>query len=283
MEVHMRVTTLWLLAASLSCTVPAETLARADAPASAGGFSFELIDDGGRTLPTFFHTGRTYVLGAAGVRYRVRVRNESGRRAEVVVSVDGRDVIDGGPSSLGKSGYIVDSRGEVVIDGYRLSENAVAAFRFGTVSRSYAALEGDARDVGVIGVAVFPERQLRAEPLRDSPSRDSSSREKSARAEAIQGAPSPSAPEAKRPGLGTTFGEEHESHVQRVAFLRESTRPAATLTLRYDDRPGLLAAGVDLDRGRCVPPEQRVRRDADPFRRDATYAPPPKGWSPGRS
>jgi hypothetical protein len=65
--------------------------------------------------------------------------------------------------------------------------------------------------------------------------------------------------------------------------LRESTRPAATLTLRYDDRPGLLAAGVDLDRGRCVPAEQRVRRDADPFRRDVGYAPPPKGWSPGRS
>jgi hypothetical protein len=283
MEVHMRVTTLWLLAASLSCTVPVETLARADAPASAGGFSFELIDDGGRTLPTFFHAGRTYVLGTKGVRYRVRVRNESGRRAEVVVSVDGRDVIDGGPSSLEKNGYIVDSRGEVVIDGYRLSESAVAAFRFGTVSRSYAALEGDARDVGVIGVAVFPERQVRAEPLRDSLSRDSSSREKSARAESIQGAPSPSAPEAKRPGLGTTFGEEHESHVQRVAFLRESTRPAATLTLRYDDRPGLLAAGVDLDRGRCVPADQRVRRDADPFRRDAGFAPPPKGWSPGRS
>jgi hypothetical protein len=283
MVVHMRVTTLGLLAASLSCTVPVETLARADSPATAGGFSFELIDDGGRTLPTFFHGGRTYVLGTAGVRYRVRVRNESGRRAEVVVSVDGRDVIDGSPSSLEKNGYIVDSRGEVVIDGYRLSENAVAAFRFGTVSRSYAALEGDARDVGVIGVAVFPERPMRPEPLRDSPSRDSSSREKSARAESIQGAPSPAAPEAKRPGLGTTFGEEHESHVQRVAFLRESPRPAATLTLRYDDRPGLLAAGVDLNRGRCVPPEQRVRRDADPFRRDAGYAPPPKGWSPGRS
>jgi hypothetical protein len=62
----MRVTTLWLLAASLSCTLPAETLARADAPASAGGFSFELIDDGGRTLPTFFHGGRTYVREPPG-------------------------------------------------------------------------------------------------------------------------------------------------------------------------------------------------------------------------
>jgi hypothetical protein len=271
----MRVATLWMLAASLSCTMPAGTLARSDSPASQGGFTFELIDDGGRVLPTFLHRGRTYVLGTAGVRYRVRIRNDSGRRAEVVVSVDGRDVIDGGPSSLEKRGYLLDAHGEAVIDGYRLSQDAVAAFRFGTVSRSYAALEGDARDVGVIGVAVFPERELRPVPLRDSPSR-----EKSASAESMHGAP---APEAKRPGLGTTFGEEHESHVRRVAFSRESTRPAVTLTLRYDDRPGLLAAGVDLDGGRCVPAEQRLRREAEPFRRDAGYAPPPKGWSPGRS
>jgi len=274
----MRNAILWTLAAALSCTVPSETPAREDAPASRDGFSFELVDDGGKALPTFFHAGRTYVLGAAGVRYRVRVRNESGRRAEVVVSVDGRDVIDGGPSSLEKNGYVVDAHGVAVIDGYRLSENAVAAFRFGAVSRSYAALEGDARDVGVIGVAVFPERRPRPVPMRESLSGD-----RSAGAGSAREAPAPATAEAKRPGLGTTFGEEHESHVQRVAFLRESSRPEVTLTLRYDDRPGLLAAGVDLDGGRCAPDDARLRRNADPFRRDAGYATPPKGWSPGRS
>jgi hypothetical protein len=274
----MRVTTPWMIAAGLALALPAGARARTDAPASRGAFRLELVDDGGRTLPTYLHEGRTYVLGTAGVRYRLRVRNDSGRRAEVVVSVDGRDVVDGGPSSLDKHGYVVDAHGEVVIDGYRLSEDAVAAFRFGTVSRSYAALEGDARDVGVIGVAVFPERPERPVPLRHSPAR-----ERSASAESMQGAPAPASPEARRPGLGTTFGEEHESHVRRVAFTRQSTRPAVLLSLRYDDRPGLLAAGVDLDGGRCVSPDQRLRRDADPFRRDAGYARPPKGWSPGRS
>jgi hypothetical protein len=87
----------------------------------------------------------------------------------------------------------------------------------------------------------------------------------------------------RRPGLGTTFGEEHDSRVTRVAFQRESARPELVLTLRYDDRPGLVAAGVDLDANRCVPGEVRQRQAADPFRRDAGYAPPPKGWSPSRS
>jgi hypothetical protein len=269
----MHATTACILAACLTIAVPAGARARTDAPASQGGFRLELVDDGGRPLPSYLHEGRTYVLGSAGARYRLRIRNDSGRRVEVVVSVDGRDVIDGGPSSLGKRGYLVDARGEVLIDGYRLSEDAVAAFRFGTVARSYAALEGDARDVGVIGVAVFPERRPRPAPLRDSPAR-----EKSASAEAVQGAPAPAAPEAKRPGLGTTFGEEHESHVRQVAFVRESASPAVRLTLRYDDRAGLLAAGVDVD-GRCEAPEQRLRREADPFRRDSRWAPPPRGWT----
>jgi hypothetical protein len=265
------------LAACLLLATPAGARARTDALASQGGFRLELVDDGGRPLPAYAHEGRTYVLGTAGARYRLRVRNETGRRAEIVASVDGRDVIDGGPASIGKRGYLVDAGAEVVIDGYRLSEDAVAAFRFGTVARSYAALQGDARDVGVIGVAVFPERRPRPVLLHDGPAR-----ERSASAESARGAPAPAAPEAKRPGLGTSFGEEHESHVRTVAFLRESASPAVRLTLRYDDRAGLLAAGVDVD-GRCEAPEQRLRRDADPFRRDARWAPPPRGWTPSGS
>ena len=90
-----------------------------------------------------------------------------------------------------------------------------------------------------------------------------------------------SAKAAPRPGLGTTFGEEHDSRVHRVAFARESARPEVVLKLRYDDRPGLLAAGVDLDPGRCGPDDAWLRRSADPFRRDAGFARPPRGTTIG--
>src|SRR5262249_57151594 len=73
-------------------------------------------------------------------------------------SVDGRDVIDGQPARWDKRGYVVDPYGRVTIDGYRLSQESVAAFRFSSVPRSYSAQMGSARDVGVIGVAVFVER-----------------------------------------------------------------------------------------------------------------------------
>jgi hypothetical protein len=296
------------LAALLTAIVtalPAAACARPHAgPARSGPWSVEIVDQHGRVLPTFTHDGRTYVLGTRGDRYQVRVRNGSWRRVEAVVSVDGRDVLDGEPSALGKRGYLVEARGEVTIDGFRLSDAAVAAFRFSSVARSYAAQMGDARDVGVIGVAVFPEREPPPRPrLSEWWRGGDQGRRGGAEAESLgsgEAAPAPARPEARaeaksgaegapaaaedrsaarRPGLGTEFGEQRESWVREVPFERASARPDALLTVRYDDRRGLLALGVDVD-GRLAASDAWLRETADPFRRDGRHAVPPPGWRP---
>jgi hypothetical protein len=286
---------------------PGVTRARvSEAPARQGAWSVELTDEWGRTLPTFDHRGRTYVLGEPGQRYLLRVRNGSGQRVEVVASVDGRDVTDGRPAAFERRGYLVEPYGEVTIDGYRLSQASVAAFRFGSVARSYAASKGDARDVGVIGVAVFPERApiVRRQPPYPYPypypwgwdappgyeyePRSGAAPAPAPRSEAQAEGKASRAPssamrgdEGSRPGLGTEFGEQHGSPVQEVAFERASSRPAAVLTLRYDDRRGLVAAGVDLDRwGWDRGDERRRREHANPFRAEGPYAEPPPGWRP---
>jgi hypothetical protein len=264
-----------------------------------GGYSVEAVDESGRALPTFEHRGRTYVLGSLGQRYLLRFRNGSARRVELVASVDGRDVVDGRPASFQKRGYVVEPWGELTVDGFRTSQDSVAAFRFSSVSRSYAARKGDARDVGVVGLAVFAERRPRWVPPPPTPyrapgdepqassggARDQAER----RAEAAppSAAPAPgegaaaSAPRHKameRPGLGTEFAEEHESRVERTTFERASARPEAVLTFRYDDREGLLALGIDVD-GRGRRGEEAWRREsASPFRADASYCEPPPGW-----
>src|SRR5277367_6492369 len=129
-----------------------------EGPAHWGAYGLDLIDETGNVLPTFQSGGHTFVLGGLGRRYSLRLRNGSAQRVEFVAAVDGRDVLDGRPSEMAKRGYIVQPYGEVVIDGFRLNNDSVAAFRFSDVRRSYAAKMGDARDVGVIGAAVFPER-----------------------------------------------------------------------------------------------------------------------------
>lgn len=313
----MRAIPLAAVVALVACTprLPAAQ----EVPARWGAYSLEAVDEWGRTLPTYEHRGRTYVLGGLGQRYLLRFRNGTARRVEVVASVDGRDVVDGRPAALEKRGYVVEPWGALTVDGFRVSEEAVAAFRFSTVARSYAARKGDARDVGVVGLAVFPERRPRQVPPPPPPypypypdpypSRDGAHRGAGPedRDEAPSGrlgeaAPPPAAapaPEsggiagapparsaqphgkAQRPGLGTEFGEEHASHVERTSFERASARPQAVLTFRYDDREGLLALGIDVD-GRGGRRDETWRRErASPFRADASYCEPPPGWRAG--
>jgi len=75
-----------------------------------------------------------------------------------VLSVDGLDVIDGRPASFRKRLYIVNSHRKLVVEGFRQSTDAVAAFRFGPVRESYPAEKyHNTRNVGVIGIALFNE------------------------------------------------------------------------------------------------------------------------------
>jgi hypothetical protein len=300
----MRVPMLALTATLLACATPLAASARREAPARAGPYALEVVGESGETLPTFEHGGRTYVLGELRQRYLLRVRNRSERRIEVVASVDGRDVIDGRPASPEKRGYIVEAWSDVTIDGFRLHRDAVAAFRFSSVPRSYAAQMGDARDVGVIGVAVFPERALRRAPPAYRPDPppypspypghgeaepNAGSGREAAPAPGAPGkrspdsgvaapSPAPDAHASRRPGLGTEFGEAHASHVDTVPFERARSRPERILTLRYDDRQGLLALGIDVDGRWRDRDDAWLRATATPFRGSPGYAEPPPGW-----
>ena len=90
------------------------------------------------------------------------------------------------PGTFANRGYVIGAWDTLDIDGFRQSQDEVAAFRFAKVRDSYAAQTGDARNVGVIGVAFFAQRgddwnvrelQTRdtreplppREPFRDSP------------------------------------------------------------------------------------------------------------------
>jgi hypothetical protein len=146
--------------ALFSCAVPRPAASQA-LRAEVGAYALEVLVDG-MPARSFVHAGESHILGDQGSRYVVRVHNRSARRIEAVVSVDGLDVMDGKPADFAnKRGYLVPAYGSVDIDGWRLSEREAAAFRFAPIGESYAAKTGKARNVGVIGLAVFPERIVR--------------------------------------------------------------------------------------------------------------------------
>jgi hypothetical protein len=182
------------------------------------------------------------------------------------------------------------------------------------VADSYAGRVGSPRNVGVVGVAIFPERVYRPRPVlptlpyRDGPNqapagsgRMGSFEDEGSSLGKGAGAPAPAqasadraelAPAAKsapseslaqrraRPGLGTEFGEAVSSQIHEVEFVRANqSEPSVILGLRYNDRSGLIAMGIDVD-GCCTPDENSLRRTADPFPVSHNrFARPPRGWA----
>jgi hypothetical protein len=124
-----------------------------------GALRVRMLDASGRTFPALREGSRVVSMGEPGERYSLSIENRTGRRYEVVTTVDGLDVLDGRDGSPDKRGYLIAAYSSVQIDGFRRSEEQVAAFRLGDVAHSYAASQGNSRNVGVIGVAVFAERQ----------------------------------------------------------------------------------------------------------------------------
>ena len=127
-------------------------------PFSAGGIASIGIKSGGRYLKCYGTSSDPVVVGKHGQRYSIYVKNHTGERIEVVLSVDGLDVLDGRSASPRKRGYVIAPHGRLEVEGFRRSYESVAAFRFGSVSSSYAARStGSSRNVGVIGAAIFRE------------------------------------------------------------------------------------------------------------------------------
>lgn len=228
------------------------------------------------------------MLGFEGERYDVRIRNSTSERVEAVLSIDGRDAISGRVGDyVGLRGYIVPPHDSIVVSGFRQSLDTVARFRFSAPARSYSARMGTPENVGVIGVAFFPERHVwrpiapfaRAAPAPESSERRDGPTAGSARksaADDARGGDDGEAPRERR--LGTEYGESSDSAVVEVPFIRANpTNPAAVHTLTYDDARGLVSRGIDLDPpsvdaqtcrsvSECGPPE--------PFPRNR-FAPPP--------
>jgi hypothetical protein len=260
---------------------------------SNGEFSFQ-VESYGSALPVYNYRGRSYIEGVYGNSYAIRVFNHTARRAEAVVTVDGRDVITGQVGNYKEGrGYVIEPYNSVLIEGFRSSWSNVASFTFTDIGESYAARMGDASNVGVIGVAIFKEKTYRPappppiyryeEPQPARRQRLGSGYGRSASespAGAAKSAPSYESREYDRDdsgyagqGLGTGYGDDTYSPSTSTYFTRDSRRPNTVLAVRYDDRHGLYARGV-LPVPQPEPYRYRPQRP-EPFPETPTFAPPP--------
>ena len=117
------------------------------------------VKGGWGSLKNYQSNGRRYVVGRKNSNYSLVVKNLCRSRLEIVLSVDGLDVMDGSSASFRKNGYIIQPGKTLTVKGFRTSESAVASFKFSSVDSSYSnQRHGKTRNVGVIGMAVFTEK-----------------------------------------------------------------------------------------------------------------------------
>jgi hypothetical protein len=234
----------------------------------------------GERIPVYMHRGRLYVPGTPGAKYSLLLTNRTGERVLAVTSVDGINVITGETAAPGQSGYVLDPRGSVDIDGWRKSMSEVAAFVFTSLPDSYAARTDRPGNVGVIGVAVFREvRPPRRRPLDlqqpeqlSGPAADASGEpapaeaaRDSAPSSGALGAQAVPAPFMRDEKLGTGHGERETSWASRTVFRRASESPSELLSIYYDSRANLIALGVIPGRSHAEPnPFPGLRFTPDP-------------------
>jgi len=219
----------------------------------------------GRELPIHRHRGEYWVAGAPGARYAIRVRNGAAGRVMAVMSVDGVNVVSGETAGHDQVGYVFGAGDSSDIAGWRKSDAQIAAFEFTAPGRAYASRTGRPDHLGVIGVALFRER----EPLPPALSRRREAAESEQRAEAPAADAAASARAA--PGLGTGHGRRETSHVGRTHFERAQAAPDETIRIRYDSRERLIAAGI-------IPMPRPDVPAPDPFpASDVGYVPDPPG------
>ena len=122
----------------------------------AGKIDFSVATDMG-ALPLYRDAGNYYLQGQSGEAYRLVYRNNSANTYEIVASVDGLNVLNGSTASRYDSGYVLNPNDDLVIEGFRKSQDAVASFIFSKPDDAYAANteSGSITNTGVIGTVIY--------------------------------------------------------------------------------------------------------------------------------
>ena len=229
------------------------------AHAMGGAAEVAIVDrDSGVALSPHYYRGEYWVAGRPGARYSIEIRNRLGERLLAVTSVDGVNVISGATAGWDQTGYVFGPGESYQITGWRKTDAEVAAFTFTDSPNSYAQRTGRPANVGVIGVAIFRERQQQPAYVpptiaRPTDQAKSMAGRASAAAESADARALPTAPaallgnlaeRAPAPKLGTGHGEREYSYVNHTEFSRMQEQPNEVIRIRYDSLDNLFAMGI---------------------------------------
>ena len=212
--------------------------------------SMEILIDG-TPLQEYAARGTSYVEAVRGREYSVRLRNRTGERVAIALSVDGLNSIDARTTTASEARkWILEPYGTITLDGWQTSTSTARRFVFTTEDRSYGSWLGRTKNLGLVAAAIFRQKRSLPIPIQGEERRQDSGAD-SRRAPEPSAAPSTEQRKSLE-SLGylaaTGIGREVDHNVVQVAFDAEDA-PSALLELRYEYRDTLVRLGV-------VPPDR---------------------------
>ena len=238
----------------------------------------------GKPVKEYYKDGKTYVEARGGARFTIKVKNNGYRRILAVPSVDGLSVMNGKEASLHSGGYIVSAYNTITIDGWRTSDSDVAEFFFTNPEGSYAVKSDKPGNLGVIGVAIFREKEVLASfqwrtieaapvypgwwPNQNIPTYLCAGTSAMYNAVNTSGgaALSPSGAVTRSMSsqeLGTGFGASKQSEVTTVRFEEESS-PDSVFEIFYNSHKQLELLGIEFREKVYVSPQAFPGRYCEP-------------------
>jgi hypothetical protein len=233
------------LAVILAAATPALSMGRQPSPEAV---IIEVVSDSGNIFQSIpyddfwkgdTHVFKKYLEARNGEKYGIIIRNRTTERVGIVIAVDGRNIISGKQSNLGKNEmmYIVNAGETTRLDGWRTSQDQVHRFYFTDASDSYTVKTfGDSSALGVIAAAVYkgkPQPQPRLKQKREAPAVGAPGEKESKSADRALASEN----------AGTGFGEAQYSPVITVQFEPERT-PAQKTLVKYEWRDVLCRKGI---------------------------------------
>jgi hypothetical protein len=250
-------------------------------------FEFEILVHGS-SAKEYYYNGKNYIEGKKGSGFSIRMRNNSNSKALFIPTVDGLSIISGKEGSFKSQGYIVNAYDSVTIDGWRTSDDKVSTFYFSTPEKSYAKKVNKGGNLGVIGCAVYKEKErvqiieriikeyipYEVKPFQPTwppqqPWSVYSSSGSMPMASAMNctltsasasGTSNMKQETRSAQGLGTGFGEDKYSPITKVDFERED-KVSEVFSIYYNTRENLEALGIEFRKPVYVAPSAFPKED----------------------
>lgn len=225
------------------------------------GFSIVINN---KVVDVYEHDFDKYIWAKKGNEYGIMIWNKTNRRVEVVISVDGINIITGETANYSQRGYVINSNTypnlKNVIPGFRIDEKYAGNFTFGGLKNTYANILNKPDNIGVIGAAFFHEKEkfIAIKPIRP--------------VEYYNGNPVIYRSLSCDDKIGTEFGRQSRFETKSVEFERGSDIPFKMLNIFYKSKNELKKMGIDVDKKR------NMNKKPIPFPGNCCSI--PKNWNP---